>query len=992
MKISRFKFLGVSAFVLSLSVGVTIALAGENSPLSFKASDTYTCNLPSGYREIAVVNALGNNVTSSYKFRGTVTRKDSTYAYVQRVNQSNSELDAIALSNVSTSLSVGNIIDVTGGKMVKTNSIPTLNCSSAAVEVVYGVNATGYGERTYESIYDYLNNAYLGSYPYSRFVEVHNVKVEYEVGSDTTFVLSDIDNSGIRMAGYTTVSAVKTALDDYYFRGSNLSIKGVIWNNGTEDVLKILSTDDVSIYKPVLRDPQNTTILHAFNWSIPNIISNLDNIKNAGFKTIQLSPLQPQKSYYSGGNWADHWWKLYQPLGFEIASDWQNVLGTKTQLQELTAQAKTRGISIIVDVVANHLAGSSYNTFTNSGYDGYVSNFEADIVNNSRIHGYNQSVNDDSIQNIVQGSMSSCPDLNTGDSKVQERVIHLLKEYIDCGVRGFRFDAAKHIETPDDGYYASNFWTNVLGEMDSYAQSNYHFIPFRYGEVLSPGNTRGMGSYTNYMSVTAYGTGLKAKDCARWKYVDDELASSSYSYDVASYKAVTLNQTHDNFVDEYKGNDVTDEFDTNLAFSILGSRHDSACVFLARPTSSTIMGSVGSTQYKDSAVVKATNRFHNELIGAGEYIKQDSGNKYWMNIRKGGERNGAMIVNLGDNSSGSINLNTGSSDSMIPDGQYVELVSGNTVTVSGGYVQAQFTNRVMCLLGIFKGGTSISSGYGIKLNNRNILAVNEDSQDMQGRQQYKILRQQFKIGDTFSLYDFSTKASWVIDVDGWSFGGNSASDTKWNQYFSKGASIYTVIKDFTADIYLKFKYQDDLIYFDLQGLSVSKDSVDLGVGDSDTVTVSNYAGSFSATIASSSVASLSRSSDVLTITGVTLGSTSVTVTDGIITRTISVNVVPDTYTIPLSLGDWANDGAKIFAWVWGDGFDSKWVAASSNSLVVPYYTNGLILVRRNNGATSGGWDCWNRTGDIDMQKNKTLTFSSWKGGAPDNNYSVFTWN
>ncbi|MDY6430619.1 MAG: hypothetical protein SPL00_02400, partial [Bacilli bacterium] len=205
-------------------------------------------------------------------------------------------------------------------------------------------------------------------------------------------------------------------------------------------------------------------------------------------------------------------------------------------------------------------------------------------------------------------------------------------------------------------------------------------------------------------------------------------------------------------------------------------------------------------------------------------------------------------------------------------------------------------------------------------------------------------------------------------------------------------SIYTVIKDFTADIYLKFKYQDDLIYFDLQGLSVSKDSVELGVGDSDTVTVSNYAGSFSATIASSSVASLSRSSDVLTITGVALGSTSVTVTDGIITRTISVNVVPETYTIPLSLGAWANDGAKIFAWVWGDRFDSRWVAASSNSLVVPYYTNGLVLVRRDNGAISGGWECWNRTGNIDMQKNKTLTFSSWDGGAPDNNYSVFTWN
>ena len=46
--------------------------------------------------------------------------------------------------------------------------------------------------------------------------------------------------------------------------------------------------------------------------------------------------------------------------------------------------------------------------------------------------------------------MSGLPDLNTGSTKVQNYVIGFLKECIDAGADGFRFDAAKHIEVPTD--------------------------------------------------------------------------------------------------------------------------------------------------------------------------------------------------------------------------------------------------------------------------------------------------------------------------------------------------------------------------------------------------------------------------------------------------------------------------------------------------------------------------------------------------------------
>ena len=67
----------------------------------------------------------------------------------------------------------------------------------------------------------------------------------------------------------------------------------------------------------------------------------------------------------------------------------------------------------------------------------------------------------------------------------------------------------------------------------------------------------------------------------------------------------------------------------------------------------------------------------------------------------------------------------------------------------------------------------------------------------------------------FCLYDFGTQAGWTINLDGWSFGGTSESDTKWTDYLSKTSSAYTVKKTFTAkDIYIKLRYEHDNLYMD----------------------------------------------------------------------------------------------------------------------------------------------------------------------------------
>ena len=71
------------------------------------------------------------------------------------------------------------------------------------------------------------------------------------------------------------------------------------------------------------------------------------------------------------------------------------------------------------------------------------------------------------------------PDLNTGSKKVQNAIVSLLKECVDLGADGFRFDAAKHIELPSDPGGASDFWPYVTSAIKKYKPDVY-----LYGAII----------------------------------------------------------------------------------------------------------------------------------------------------------------------------------------------------------------------------------------------------------------------------------------------------------------------------------------------------------------------------------------------------------------------------------------------------------------------------------------------------------------------------
>lgn len=417
-------------------------------------------------------------------------------------------------------------------------------------------------------------------------------------------------------------------------------------------------------------------MLHAFNWSYNTIKENLPAIAAAGYTTVQTSPVQQPKDYSTSGDVTGQWWKLYQPISFHIAE--QSWLGTKDDLKSLCDEADKYGIKIICDIVSNHIANAD-ETRPDS-VSNQVKKYEPEFYKKRRTYTrtYKGDANDSSVQAVVQGHVSKCPDLVTNDTPVQTYIINLLKECIDCGVDGFRFDAAKHIETEDDGEYASDYWKNITTSASSYYTQKTGDDLYIYGEILNNcGANRSYSSYTKYINVTDNRTG----DAVLYnvsKGKASTAANATYKSGVAASNAVLWAESHDT----YEGNsgssgfsntaDVSDE-NVVKAWAIVASRKDSTALFFARPGTALMGGVSTDTTYKSTAVSEI-NKFHNLFVGQSEKLGSSGDIAY---VARG--TSGIVLSNCkGTNASVSI------SGTGLADGKYTDTVSGAEFTVANG--------------------------------------------------------------------------------------------------------------------------------------------------------------------------------------------------------------------------------------------------------------------------------------------------------------------
>lgn len=420
------------------------------------------------------------------------------------------------------------------------------------------------------------------------------------------------------------------------------------------------------------------TVLHAWCWSFNAIKENMAAIKEAGYTSVQTSPINAVVVGNGGDKkFTNQWYYHYQPTAYTIGN---YQLGTEAEFIEMNRVAEQYGIKIIVDAVLNH---------TTSDYSKVSSEIKS--INNWT-HGADRISNWNSREEVTQKSLLGLWELNTQNPEVQQYLLKFLKNAVSDGADGFRYDAAKHIELPGEypNQYGSNFWNVILNNGSE----------FQYGEVLQDNISRD-ADYANLMSITASQYGHSIRETLRNRNANAGNLGN-YRAGVDPSKLVLWVESHDTYANgntdsESESAWMSDE-DLKLGWAMITARAKGTPLFFSRPVGGgngvrfpeqTKIGDAGSNLYKDPTIV-AVNKFHNAMVGQSEYIRNPNGDTSVAMIERGTQ--GAVIANLSDSEK---SLNT---ETKLANGTYKDQISGKIYTVSNGRLSGSIARRSVLVL------------------------------------------------------------------------------------------------------------------------------------------------------------------------------------------------------------------------------------------------------------------------------------------------------
>lgn len=429
------------------------------------------------------------------------------------------------------------------------------------------------------------------------------------------------------------------------------------------------------------------TVLHAWCWSFNSIKENMAAIKEAGYTSVQTSPINAVVVGNGGDKkFTEQWYYHYQPTAYTIGN---YQLGTEAEFIEMNRVAEQYGIKIIVDAVLNHTT-SDYNAISSE-----VKSIPKWTHGNTLIENWG------SRWDVTQNSLLQLWEWNTQNPEVQQYLLKFLKNAVADGADGFRYDAAKHIELPGEypSEFGSNFWNVILNNGSE----------FQYGEVLQDNISRD-ADYANLMSITASQYGHSIRDMLRNRNANAGNLGN-YQAGVDPSKLVLWVESHDTYANgktdsESESAWMSDE-DLKLGWAMITARAKGTPLFFSRPVGGgngvrfpeqTKLGDAGSNLYKDPTIV-AVNKFHNAMVGQSEYIRNPNGDTNVAMIERGTQ--GAVIANLSDSEK---SLNT---ETKLANGTYKDQISGKTYTVSNGRLSGSIARRSVLVL--TKGDDNLAS-------------------------------------------------------------------------------------------------------------------------------------------------------------------------------------------------------------------------------------------------------------------------------------------
>lgn len=434
------------------------------------------------------------------------------------------------------------------------------------------------------------------------------------------------------------------------------------------------------------KDMKNGAILHAWMWSFNTIKNNMKAIAEAGYTSVQTEPMSAIKANPANGKkFAENWYYVYQPTDTTIGNF---VVGSEQDLKDMCAEAHKYGVRIIVDVVANHFT-SDWNAIGSDWKDASLFHSRTNCPGKD-----GDQINYSNRWQVTHCHLLGLWDINTENQTAANKMKDFLVQAVNDGVDGFRFDAAKHVELPDEFPQHSVYWETILKNGAQY----------QYGEVLQGDNGLNYTGYTNmFTQYSSDGGGATASDYG--KTVRSAITSGSLNAGnlmslrnggAKDDQLVTWVESHDNYANGDKESTYLNDYQLRMGWAIVGSRAGGAPLYFNRPVGSggnnpqfaeqSQLGDAGDNMWKDKAVV-AVNHFRNKMNGNSEYLRNcQSQNSCLMVERyaKDGKADddGVVIANMG----GDVNL--AGSDTTLDNGTYTDQVNGGTITVSGGKITA----------------------------------------------------------------------------------------------------------------------------------------------------------------------------------------------------------------------------------------------------------------------------------------------------------------
>lgn len=448
------------------------------------------------------------------------------------------------------------------------------------------------------------------------------------------------------------------------------------------------------------------TILQCFCWDFNTIKESMADIAAAGFTSVQTSPINEclegengGMELYGNGKWYYH----YQPTDFKIGN---YQLGTREEFKAMCEEADKYGISVLVDVIANHTTpetdavsqdlieacGGSLETLYHKGNANDLNNYSSRL-------------------DCTTYKMGGLPDINTERPSFQDYFFEFINDCIDCGADGFRYDTAKHIGLPDDPKeddgFENNFWEKAT---TSVKNADSLFI---YGEVLQGNNDRIKDYISAIGRTTASTYGSKIRSAVNNNVLSPGSVSDYWLGDIDP-NVVTWVESHDNYINDGTAYSYTNE-QIILGWSIITARKDGTPLFFDRPYNSSMdniwgmnrIGTQGDDFYKDSRV-KAVNFFRTAMQGEEENLASPGDDTSALIIERGNK--GAVIVNTEGT------LKTGF-EIGLADGTYVDRVDNKTTyTVSNGKLTSDADipeNSVVVLYNEGYKETAVSAEVGV---------------------------------------------------------------------------------------------------------------------------------------------------------------------------------------------------------------------------------------------------------------------------------------